>query len=64
MSPDLGEMWRQGYPRSPQWKGELELDFDDENENENENNDRYEAGDSADEGGPKDFISEISESSP
>ena len=63
MSPDLGEMWRQGYPVSPQWEGGLELDSDDDNENENENNDSYEAGDSADEGGPKDYISEVSERS-
>ena len=34
MSSVLGEMWRQGYPVSPQWEGELELDADVENENQ------------------------------
>ena len=63
MSSVLGEMWRQGYPVSPQWEGELELDADVENENENENDDSYVAGDSTDEGGPKEYISEVSESS-
>ena len=48
---------------SPQWEGGLELDSDDDFENENENNDSFEAGDSADGSGPKDYISEISESS-
>ena len=27
MSPDLGDMWRQGCLKSPEWEGELELDF-------------------------------------
>ena len=63
ISPDLGEMWRQGYPVCPQWEGDLELDSDVENENEDEYNDSYEAGGSADEGGPKDCNSEVSESS-
>ena len=26
MSPDLSDMWHQGYPMSPQWQGQLELD--------------------------------------
>ena len=54
MSLDLGEMWRQG---SPQREGELELGSDDEND------DSYVAGDSDDNVGPKDYISEVSESS-
>ena len=48
----------------PQWEGELELDSDGDNDNENgnENDDFYEA-DSADESGPQDYISEVSERS-
>ena len=61
VSPDLGEMWRQGYPVSPQWEGELKMDSDVENENENENDDSDEAGDSADDG-LKDYLSQVSDS--
>ena len=32
MSPDLGDMWRQGCPKSPEWEGELELDSAEEEE--------------------------------
>ena len=55
--PDL-EMWRQGFPVSPQWEGDLELGSDEEND------DRNAPGDSDDESGPKkDFVSEVSETS-
>ena len=63
MSPDLGETWRQGFPMSPQWEGGSELDSDNDCEDENEGDDSYEACDSAAESGPKDYISEVSESS-
>ena len=63
MSPDLGDMWRQGYPVSPQWEGGLELDSGDDYGNDNEKNDSFEASDTADEGDPKEYISEVSESS-
>ena len=32
MSPDLGDMSRQGCPKSPEWEGELELGSTDEDE--------------------------------
>ena len=50
---------------SPQWEGGWELDSGDDHENENENeyNDSFEASDSADEGDPKENISEVRESS-
>ena len=52
--PDFGEMWRQGFPVSPQWEGDLELGSDDRNA----------PGYSDDESGPKkDFVSEVSETS-
>ena len=57
MSPDRGEMWRQGLPVSVQWDGEPGLGSD------GEYDDRNEAGDSDDDGGPKDSISQVSESS-
>ena len=34
MSADLGELWRQGYPRSPMWDGDLEPDSADEDGSE------------------------------
>ena len=32
ISPDLGDMWRQGCPKSQEWEGELELDSADEDD--------------------------------
>ena len=55
MSPDRGEMWRQGYLESPQWEGELELGTDDDDDRDN-------VGESGDGDGLKDYISEVSES--
>ena len=34
MSPDLGDLWRQGCSQSPEWEGEWELDFTEEEEGE------------------------------
>ena len=34
MSPDFGEMWRYGCPKSPDWDGDLELDSVEEDERE------------------------------
>ena len=65
MSPDLGDMWHQGLPMSPECEGGLELDSDNDYEEEYEYEDdgSYEEFDSATESGPKDYISEVSESS-
>ena len=58
MSPDLGEMWRQGCPKSPEWEGELELGSADEDEvgdnvgSEDENEDE----------GLEDFLKQVIES--
>ena len=41
----------------------MELDSGDDHENENENNDSFEASDNADESDPKEYISEVRESS-
>ena len=32
MSPDLGDLWRQSCPKSPEWEGELELYFTEKEE--------------------------------
>ena len=50
-------MWRQGYLVGLQEKGELELGSDDEND------DSDVTGDSDDNVGPKDYISQVSENS-
>ena len=34
-SPDLGDLWRQGCPKCPEWEGELELDSTEEEEGNN-----------------------------
>ena len=59
MSPDLGEMWRQGYPVSPQWEGELELDSASDYDNVNEEVDSSVTHDHATESGPKDYTSAV-----
>ena len=51
VSPDLGEMWRQGYPVCPQWEGSLEQDSDNDDEDEHEDDDSYDARNSAAESG-------------
>ena len=51
MSPDLGDLWRQGYPERPQCEGELELGSDDDD-------DRDTAGE-CDDDGLKDYLSEV-----
>ena len=54
MSPDLGDMWRQWHPLSPQWEGELELGVDDDLSDN--------ACERGDDEGLKDHLSETSES--
>ena len=63
MSPDLSEMWRQGYPVSPQWEGELELDSASDYDNENNEVDVSVTYDNATERSPKDNVSAARESS-
>ena len=65
MSPDLGEMWSQGYHVGPQWEGELELNSasDYDYDNVNEEDDSFVARDHATESGPKDYVSAVRESS-
>ena len=65
VSLDLGDTWHQGFPMSPQWEGGLELDSDNDCEDDAEYGDdgSYEEFGSAGESGPKDYISEVSESS-
>ena len=41
MSPDLGDVWRYGCRRSPDWDGDVELDSDEEEQEE----DRESVGD-------------------
>ena len=56
VSPDLGEMWRHGFPVSPQWEGELELDFASDCLNEYEKDDRLVARDLAAENDLQDCV--------
>ena len=63
MSPDLSEMWRQGYPVSPQWEGELELDSASDYDNENNEVDVSVTYDHSTERSPKDNVSAARESS-
>ena len=64
-SLDPGHTWHQGLSMSPQWEGGLELDADNDyvDENKYEDDGSYEEFDSAVGSGPKDYISEVSESS-
>ena len=57
MSPDLGEMWRQGCPKSPEWEGELELGSADEDE---EGDNAGSADDNEDEG-MEDYLKQVIE---
>ena len=63
MSPDLGEVWRQGYLVSPQWEGELELDSASDCDIAYEEDDRLVARNHAAENGPKEYISVVRERS-
>ena len=58
LSPDLGEMWRQGCPKSPEWEGELELGSADEDE---EGDNAGSADDNEDEG-MEDYLKQVIES--
>ena len=58
LSPDLGEMWRQGCPKSPKWEGELELGSADEDE---EGDNAGSADDNEDEG-MEDYLKQVIES--
>ena len=52
-SPDLGDLWRQGCPESPQWEGGLELDSD---------GDERDSADESSDGGPKECLSPVCDS--
>ena len=57
MSPDLGDMWRQGCPKSPEWEGEVELDSaDEEKEGDNAG-----AADENEGGGLEDHLKQVIE---
>ena len=58
MSPDLGEMWRQGCPKSPEWEGELELGSADEEEE----GDNAGSSDEIEDEGLKDYLNRVNDS--
>ena len=58
MSPDLGDMWCQGCPESPEWEGELELDSEDEEEE----GDNAGSADESEDKGLEDYLKQLIES--
>ena len=58
MSPDLGEMWRQGCPKSPEWEGDLELGSADEEEE----GDNAGSSDEMEDEGLKDYLNRVNDS--